>query len=270
MTIGIFDSGVGGLSVLFPLLELLPNQSVLYAADQAFCPYGPRPANEIRDRSFAVTHALLDLGASPIVVACNTATSVALTALRERWPDVPLVGMEPAVKPAAERTRTGHVGVLATAATARSERLARLIDRFGRNVSVHVHVPTGLVELIEAGLGESDQAAALLAPTLHRWAALGVDAIVLGCTHYPFARATIERLVGPTVEVIDPAPAVARRTVEVLRQTGGATRRAGVTFLTTADPGVLEIMLHRLAPSLAATATFGSLHTTHAPHLRSA
>jgi glutamate racemase len=249
VTVGVFDSGVGGLSVLVPLLEQVPCGSFLYLADQAWCPYGPRPASEIRTRSVAVSEALLQAGAQLIVVACNSASSAALSTLRERFPDTPFVGMEPAVKPAAERTRTGHVGVLATAATARGERLARLIDRFGRGVTVHVHVPTGLVELIEAGAGQSDQATALLAPTFRRWRTAGVDTVVLGCTHYPFARATVESLLGPDVEVIDPAPAVARQAMRVLGElpANGAPRERTLTFLTTGDPAALETAVRRMA-----------------------
>jgi glutamate racemase len=275
--IGIFDSGVGGLSVLLPLRELLPADDVVYVADQAWVPYGPKPVELIRERSFRVTEALLAHGARVIVVACNAATTAALSALRERFPRVPFVGMEPAVKPAAERTQTGHVGVLATATTARGERLARLIDRFGRGVKVHVHVPEGLVELVEAGAGESDATAALLAPVLHTWAASGVDAIVLGCTHYPFARRTIERLVGPGTQIIDPAPAVARQAERVLRDTAAndgdrspapaslATHGEGSTaFLTSGDPDALQLAVRRLASErLAERATFGNLDAAH-------
>ena len=281
MTVGVFDSGVGGLSVLLPLLEHVPDRSFLYVADQAWCPYGSRPAVEIQERSIAVTDALRGRGASLVVVACNSASSAALTTLRERFPATPFVGMEPAVKPAAERTRSGHVGVLATAATARGERLARLIDRFGRGVTVHVHVPDGLVELIETGAGESDQTAALLAPVFHRWRSAGVDTVVLGCTHFPFARGTVERLLGPDVEVIDPAPAVARHAARLLNQTRAAAAQGPVLcptgtvpvstpviFLTTGNPDTLRVAIRRLAGErVAHDASFGRLD---APNLRPA
>jgi glutamate racemase len=251
--------------VLGPLREMLRGEDVVYVADQAWVPYGPRPAEVIRERAFVVTEALLERGAKVIVVACNSASTAALGALRERLPEVPFVGMEPAVKPAAERTRSGNVGVLATAATAQGERLANLIDRFGRGVTVHVEVPEGLVELVEAGLGESDQSAALLAPILARWHSAGVDSIVLGCTHYPFAVRTIERLVGDDVAVINPAPAVARQAVRVLTDRGllraeEAGRDGRVTFLTTGEPGELRTAVRRLAgDELAGTASFGLL-----------
>jgi len=268
--VGVFDSGLGGLSVLLPLVQLLPGRTFVYAADQAWCPYGPRPVTEIRERSIAMSAALLAQRAALVVVACNTASSAALAALRERYPGTPFVGMEPAVKPAAAQTRSGHVGVLATTTTARSERLAKLIDRYGRGVKVHVHVPEGLVELIEAGVIESDQTAALLAPVLRRWCMAGVDTVVLGCTHYPFARRTIERLLGPEVEVIDPAPAVARQAARVLGRTGEggpgevASGTGQITFLTTGDPVAFRTAVCRLAGEYVAdSASFGKLDAAH-------
>jgi glutamate racemase len=265
---------VGGLSVLLPLTKQVPGARYIYAADQAWCPYGPRPVEEIRARSLLITEALLQCGAALVVVACNSASSAALATLRERFPATPFVGMEPAVKPAAERTRTGHVGVLATAATAHGERLANLIDRFGRGVTVHVHVPEGLVELIEADAGESDQATALLAPVVHSWRSAGVDTVVLGCTHYPFARRTIERLLGPGVSIVDPAPAVARQAARVLDQITNdrppnLMQGAGqISFLTTGDPAALRAAVRRVAGAqLADNASFGQLD---AAYLRSA
>jgi len=274
--IGVYDSGVGGLSVLLPLRELLPNVEVIYAADQAWCPYGPRSAEVIRERAFAVTDVLVKRGSGAIVVACNAASTAALGALRTRYPEVPFIGMEPAVKPAAAQTQTGHVGVLATVATAQGERLARLIDRFGRGVTVHVHVPEGLVELVEAGAGESDASAALLAPVLHQWMEAGVDTVVLGCTHYPFARKTIERLLGNRAEVIDPGPAVARQTARVLAHRAQrvamhvVTSQARTVFLTSGDPHALRSAIRRLAGGrMAEDATFDTFHSD-ATHLRSA
>ena len=264
MTVGIFDSGVGGLSVLFPLLELVPDADYIYFADQAHCPYGSLPEPEIRQRAFAITDYLLNEGATLIVVACNTASAAGLSALRHRHPNTPFVGMEPAVKPAAQHTRTGQIGVLATATTAHSERLATLIDRFGHNITVHVHVPEGLVQLVESGAGESDQSVALLAPTLHDWFARGVDTIVLGCTHYPFARRAIAHLAGPNTHLIDPSPAVARRAATLLTElgSGGAHRPPegappNVTFLTTGNPLTFHQTLSHLAP------TIPTPHITH-------
>jgi glutamate racemase len=253
--LGVFDSGIGGLSVLLPLREQVPAEDVLYAADAAWCPYGPRPAAVIRERAFRVVDALLRRGAKLIVVACNSASAAALDALRGRYPGVPFVGMEPAVKPAAAQTRRGAVGVLATAATARGGALARLVDRFGRGVAVHVAVPRGLVELVEAGLGNSAEAEGALRPIVTQWMAAGVDVIVLGCTHYPFARGAVERLAGPSIAVVDPAPAVARQAYRVLQTTGltreaaEAGRRGRLTFLTSGEPAALRAAVERVTAS---------------------
>jgi len=247
--IAVFDSGVGGLSVLRHLRAELPDEGVLYAADAAWCPYGPKPPEPLRARIHAVVGALVARGAKEVVVACNTASTLALTELRERWPALPIVGMEPAVKPAAERTESRAIGVLATATTAAGEPLARLVDRFGRGVRVHIAVPEGLVELIEAGRGESLEAVALLRPVLERWRAAGVDTVVLGCSHFPFARAAIDRTAGPGVEVVDPGPAVARRAARVLTDRAEDTEGGAVTtFLTTGDPGELRAIATRLVP----------------------
>jgi glutamate racemase len=243
--IGVFDSGVGGLSVLRHLRELLPTEPVLYAADAAWCPYGPRPAAVVRRRVSAIVDELVARGVRELVVACNTASTVALAGLRKRYPTLPIVGMEPALKPAAASTTTGAVGVLATATTARGEALARLVDRFGRGVAVHVAVPEGLVELVEAGLGESAAAEAILAPIAEEWRRHRVDVVVLGCTHYPFAQRLIERLVGSGVEVIDPAPAVARQAARVLGEPT-PNGRGDTTFLTTGDPEALRATAGRL------------------------
>jgi glutamate racemase len=284
--IGVFDSGVGGLSVVEPLRELVPAVDVIYAGDAAWCPYGPRPVGVIRERAEAIARILLARGVALVVVACNTASTAALAHLRRQFPEVPFVGMEPAVKPAAAQTETGSIGVLATATTAKGEALARLVDRYGRGVAVHVAVPEGLVELVEEGLGDSPAAEALLRPILGEFAAQRVDAVVLGCTHYPFARGAIERLAGPGVRVIDPAPAVARQAVRVLGREGeeivfgtssqalsglrpgpaGARpqtttgRQGTIRFLTSGEPGALREAVERvMPPGWTAGAAFGPL-----------
>jgi glutamate racemase len=243
--IGVFDSGVGGLSVLRHLRELLPTESVLYAADTAWCPYGSRPPAVVRRRTFAIVDELVARGIAELVVACNTASTVALAGLRRRYPALPIVGMEPAVKPAAALTTTGAVGVLATATTARGEALARLVDRFGRGVAVHVAVPAGLVELVEAGQGDSPAAEAIVGPIAEEWRRHDVDVVVLGCTHYPFARSLVERLAGPGVEVIDPGPAVAQQAARVLAERS-PNGRGETAFLTTGDPVTLRQTAARL------------------------
>lgn len=214
--VGVFDSGVGGVSVLRHLQQRLPVESFIYFADQAHVPYGSRSAESVRALSYAITHYLLQQQCKLIVVACNTATAAALSWLRETVTDVPFVGMEPAVKPGAQATRSGVVGVLATSGTFDSQRYARLMALYAADVRVLENPCTGLVELIEAGRGDSAEAHDLLHAVLTPMLAEGVDTVVLGCTHYPFVEYVIRRIVGPDVTIIDPAPAVARQTQRVL------------------------------------------------------
>jgi glutamate racemase len=214
--IGIFDSGVGGLSVLRWLWAQLPYESFIYLADQAHVPYGQRPLEEIRRLSKAACQFLLSQGAKLIVVACNTASGAALSHLREEFPRIPIVGMEPAVKPAAELTKTGKVGVLATTGTFESQRYVQLMRRWASEVKVLESPCPGLVERIEAGDLESTSTERLLRECLGPMLEEGVDTVVLGCTHYPLVICLIERIAGDAVTIIDPAPAVARQTERVL------------------------------------------------------
>jgi glutamate racemase len=239
--IGVFDSGLGGLSVLREVRALLPGEAVVYVADRAYCPYGGRPPEEILARSAAIAGALVGRGAKLLVVACNTASTVALPALRARFPGVPIVGMVPAVKPAATATRCGKIGVLATPRTVAGEVLAGLIREHCRGAEVYGVPAPGLVELVEAGETDGPRVEAALRPLLEPLLARGVDTVVLGCTHYPFLRGAIRRLVGPGVAVIDSGEAVARRTRDVLASRclaapGGATGGGGLTLLTSAEP----------------------------------
>ncbi|HEX2513852.1 MAG TPA: glutamate racemase [Chloroflexota bacterium] len=256
--VGVLDSGLGGVSVLRHLRRLVPGEGIVYAADTAWCPYGPRPAGEVRARVESVVQSLQEREAKLVVLACNSASTVALETLRRRWPRLPFVGTEPAVKPAALRSRTGRVGVLATSTTARGAPLARLIERFAdtQGVTVEVAVPEGLVELVERGEGNSGAAEEVLRPILEGWQAVGVDVVVLGCTHFPFARRAIERLVtqpgGNGMEVLDPAPAVARQAVRLLDGAGAlapAGSAGGVVFLTSGDATAFRGMLGRLWPA---------------------
>jgi glutamate racemase len=255
--LGLLDSGVGGVSVLRHLRRLVPGEGIVYAADTAWCPYGPRPAAVVRERVEAVVEALRAREAKLVVVACNSASAVALEGLRRRWPALPFVGTEPAVKPAALWSRTGKVGVLATSTTARGAPLARLIERFAgsRGVTVRVAVPEGLVELVERGAGDSGAAEDILRPILEGWRAAGVDVVVLGCTHYPFARRAIERLVARwgehRMEVLDPAPAVARQAARLLDLAGSrapAGSAGGAAFLTSGDTAAFRERLGCLWP----------------------
>jgi glutamate racemase len=218
--IGVFDSGVGGLSVTREIMALVPAQPITYLADQAHAPYGQRPLAEIRTLSEGIAHFLLAEGAGVIVVACNTASAAALHWLREQCPTVPFVGMEPAVKPAVEHTRSGQVGVIATAATFQGELFASLLDRYAGRVTIHTQVCPELVPLVEAGELDSPRARGAVAAYLAPLLTAGIDQLVLGCTHYPFLRHLIEELAGPGVAVIDPAPAVARQVGRVLAQQG--------------------------------------------------
>jgi glutamate racemase len=235
--IGIFDSGIGGLSVWREIARQLPHEDTIYFADQIHIPYGPRALQEIRLFAEAITRFLLNRNCKLIVVACNTASAAALRHLRSAFPDVPFVGMEPAVKPAAETTRTGVVGVLATPATFRGELFASVVERFANGVQLINQVCPGLVEQIEAGRLNTSDTLEMLDRFLIPIRGAHADTIVLGCTHYPFVIDSIRRL-APGVNVIDPAPAVARQVGRVLRERGlqSDDERAGEQrFVTSGD-----------------------------------
>jgi glutamate racemase len=247
VAIGVFDSGVGGLSVLREIVCELPHQPVLYLADSAHVPYGDRDIEQIREFSAGITSFLASQGAAVVVVACNTASAAALHHLRQRF-ELPIVGMEPAVKPAAERTESRQVGVLATRATFQGALFARLVDRFARDTTVHTQVCAGLVERVEAGQLDGPETEALLREYLQPMLATGIDSLVLGCTHYPFLRPAIDRVVGPGVAIMDPAPAVARQVRRVLARQGGL-QLAGpgrATYYTSGDPALFEGQVRRL------------------------
>lgn len=254
----MLDSGVGGLSVLRHLRQRLPNEDILYFADQAHIPYGPRPVHEVRGFTADIVRFLLRRGAKLIVIACNTASAVALDYLRQTFPAVPIVGMEPAVKPAALTTRTGKVGVLATPVTLNSHRYAGLMARYAADIEVHEDPCSGLVQLIEAGALDAPETRALLERVVRPMLAAGVDTLVLGCTHYPFVRPLLEEIAGAGVTLIDPAPAVARHTHFVLQQhqlVAPLDRQGNVRCYTSGDPAQLEALAALLlGHSCAATA----------------
>ena len=228
---------------------LLPQEDLLYVADQAHVPYGQRPAGEIRHFGEAITRFLLTKGAKLVVVACNTASAAALGRLRETFPALPIVGMEPAVKPGAARTGNGRIGVLATAGTFHSRRYASLMDRFAQGLIVFADPCTGLVEEIEAGNLEAPKTERILREALGPMLDGDVDTVVLGCTHYPFVLPLIRRLVGPDVKVIDPAPAVARQVQRVLEQHdlgGDDGHRAKVAAYTTGAPDRFSVAADKL------------------------
>ena len=247
--IGIFDSGIGGLTVTKAIMQALPRERLRYFGDTAHMPYGQRSLAEVRAFSMAIAEALLDQGCKLIVVACNTASGAALRHLRERWPQVPFVGMEPAVKPAAEHTRSGVVGVIATTATFQTEVYASVVERFASDVRV-LHQPCpGLVTAIEAGELDTPATEALLRGWLEPMLAQGIDALVLGCTHYPIVRPLIERILGPGVRVIDPAPAVARQVGTLLQKhdiQAPPGAQGSLTCHTSGDPAVFANLLKAL------------------------
>lgn len=244
--IGVFDSGVGGLSVLRAIREQLPAQPVIYIGDQVHVPYGQRSLEEVRVFSTEVTRFLLEQGARLIVVACNTASAAALHSLRTEFPDVPFVGMEPAVKPAAEQTHTGIMGVLATYATFQGELYASVVERFAHGVTLLQDPCIGLVDEIEKGNLTGSETRSILKNILDPMLAKGIDTVVLGCTHYPFVIPLIEEIVGPNVRVIDPAPAVARQTRRLLEERGWLSQestKVQVKYFSTGDPAEMQKLL---------------------------
>lgn len=247
--IGIFDSGIGGLSVLRSLVEVLPDHSFLYVADQVHVPYGRRPLEEVQAFSFEITRWLLDQGCEAIIVACNTASAAALHELRIAFPDVPFVGMEPAVKPAAEQTQTGVVGVIATPATFQSQLYSSVVERFASGVTVLEDTCPGLVEEIEAGHLIGEKTRRILEKALNPMLDKGIDTVVLGCTHFPFVIPLIQQIVGSKVRVVDPAPAVARQAVRVIGET--VDRSIGlkrIDLFTTGDMSALKKIIPALFP----------------------
>ncbi len=208
--IGLFDSGVGGLSVFRRIRADLPYETLLYVADSGHAPYGNKAVDFIIQRSVAISEFLLEQGAKAIVVACNTATATAIVRLREQFA-VPVIGIEPALKPAVAATRSGVVGILATGHTVRSDKFAALLDQHGHRARVMVQPCPGLADCVEEGDLNGPHPRALLESYLQPLLAQGADTLVLGCTHYPFLTPLIQHLAGPNVAIVDPSAAVARQ-----------------------------------------------------------
>ena len=247
--IGIFDSGVGGLSILRSVRELLPDEDLIYMADQVHVPYGSRSLDQVRAFAEGITRYLLAQNAKLILVACNTASAAALHHLRQVFPQVPFVGMEPAVKPAAEHTRSGVVGVLATPATFQGELYASVIERFAAGVKVLQDTCPGLVMEIDHGKLDTLEVYSILEQALNPMLVEGIDTVVLGCTHFPFVIPAIETIVGPEVRVIDPSPAIARQVERLLEAKGSLNTtqvRGRVQYFTTGVRDQLENLLPRL------------------------
>lgn len=244
--IGIFDSGVGGLSVLKAIRAQLSCHPVVYLADQAHVPYGARTKDQVRTFSKEIARFLLSQGAQVIVVACNAASAAALYDLRAAFPGIPFVGMEPAVKPAASATHSGVIGVLATPVTFQGELYASVVERFAKGVTILQDTCPGLVNQIEAGAIDTPETRQILQRALQPMIDRGVDTVVMGCTHYPFIIPIVQEIVGPKVQVIDPAPAVARQAGRLLESRGlrvTCDQVAPVRFYTTGDPYRLRVML---------------------------
>jgi glutamate racemase len=220
--IGIFDSGVGGLSVFREIRKLLPEERYIYYSDNAHCPYGEKSREYIIDRAREITRLLLSEGADIIVVACNTATAAAIATLREEF-QIRFIGMEPAVKPAAMSTKTGVVGVLATAGTLKADKYLNTREKWAEGVKIAEHVGQGFVELVEKGCTSGPEAEGVVTESLKPLLDEGADRIVLGCTHYPFLSETISKtaaIIAPErdIKIIDPAPAVAKHLLEIMKE----------------------------------------------------
>lgn len=246
--IGVFDSGVGGLSVLGEITRLLPNESLLYVADCGHIPYGEKSPEFIRQRCMIIAEFFRQQGAKALVLACNTATAAAAAQLREHYPQWPIVGMEPAVKPAAAATRSGVVGVLATTGTLQSSRFAALLDRFAANIRVVTQPCPGLVELIEAGDLSSPTLRALLCSYVEPLLAEGCDTIILGCTHYPFLKPLLREMIPASISLIDTGQAVARQLQRLLAEEEllSSGRADETHFWTSADPEYFRKILPAL------------------------
>jgi glutamate racemase len=247
--IGVFDSGVGGLSVLRHIRAQLPNEDLLYLADSGFAPYGDKPEHVVAERSLAVAGFLIEQGAKALVVACNTATVAAIKRMRAKWPDMPIVGVEPGLKPAAAASRNGKVAVIATEVTLAGEKFLRLRDQVSSasNASFLLQGCPGLVEQIELGELEADATTAMLERYLLPLMERGADTLVLGCTHYPFVRSGIEAILArggdKGIVLIDTGDAVARQLARLLTAAGLANPATGPATLhafTTARAGALS------------------------------
>lgn len=238
--IAVFDSGVGGISVLKELVRLMPDENYLYFGDSANAPYGQRSTEDVRQLTMAAAEMLMSRGIKALVVACNTATAAAITLLRETYPDTIVIGIEPALKLAADRFPGGHVGVMATPVTLREEKFSHQAERFP-NVQISMIPVPALVGLIESGHRDDPQIEALLRPALEAYAGK-LDAVVLGCTHYPFAAQAISRILGEKTAVLDGGAGTARETRRRLAEAGLLYDGPGKIQMENSshDPAMLE------------------------------
>jgi glutamate racemase len=247
--VGVFDSGIGGLSVLRELRRALPRHALHYLADSGHAPYGERDATHVIDRSMRVVSHLVAHGAQAIVIACNTATAVAASELRAAWPHLPFIGVEPGIKPALALSRTGRIAVMATTATLSSDKFQRLVATHGTGKFIHLQACVGLAAAIERGELDAPDLLALIETHCQPLREAEVDTVVLGCTHYPFVQSAVRLALGPHIRIIDTAVAVARHTATLVAGSGPAQDRADgepeVFLETTGDPAQLERFAHR-------------------------
>ena len=246
--IAVFDSGVGGISVLRHLRRVMPGEKFLYFGDSANAPYGTRTKEEVKKLTFSAAEHLYQQGIKALVVACNTATSAAINELRTAYPDLIVIGIEPALKLAVDHFPGGRIGVMATPMTLKEEKFASLMHRFGETCQVHKIPAPGLVELIEAGKAESAEAEALLTDLFDPYRGQ-LDALVLGCTHYPFASGTISRILGDQVALLDGGDGTARETKRRLKEMGLLEEGKGELILSNSknNPDLIalsEQLLH--------------------------
>jgi glutamate racemase len=250
--IGVFDSGVGGLSILDEALRQLPDHNYLYFADSANAPYGEKPPEWIAERSLAVCQSLADEGCQAIVVACNTATAEAIQRIRAKLKTIPIIGVEPGIKPAALQSQKGLVGVLATEATLKSDKFNALLATLPGDCRFVKQAGAGLVPLIESGQLHAPETAALLADHLQAMRTAGIDTLVLGCTHYPFLMPLIRNQLGSSVSIVDTSEAVIRqlaRQLEAHRIPTEVSGRRSLLLLSTADGARLHSMAMQLLRS---------------------
>lgn len=247
--IGVFDSGAGGLSVLQELIKELPSESFIYYADSANCPYGSKPKEEIIALSSVITNFLISQHCKIVVVACNTATAAAIDWLRDNN-TIPFIGMEPAIKPAALNTKTKSIGVLATAGTFKGRLYIETSHKYASDVNVCYQVGEGLVELVEQGKNNSPEAELLLSKYLKPMLDCNIDQLVLGCTHYPFFKPLLRKLLPCNVDVIDPAPAVAKQVSRVLAENNLIANNIGSNtsykFYSSGDSSIINLLISRL------------------------
>ena len=242
--IAVFDSGVGGISVLRHLLTELPNERFLYFGDSINAPYGVRPREEVEQLTMAALEKLMERGLKAFVIACNTATAAAVEALRAKYPDFIIVGIEPAVKLAVDRHPGGHIGVMATPGTLKSPRVLSLIDRVRGDCTIEMLPAPGLADLVEANKQNGPEGEALLRPWLEPLVGK-LDALVLGCTHYPFAEEMLNKILGDSTELLDGGPGVARQTKRRLEAAGLLREGEGELIIENSLPGDSMIRLSR-------------------------